>query len=81
MDNYRWTRRVAAAGFGILTLWIVFVVMVRIVNLPLAGVQPEAFALIAMMTAPFTLGVPVVVTLAVASLETVRRWRGSAPAG
>ena len=37
----------------------------------IAGVQPEAWALGAMMTAPFTIGV--VVTIATALVETVAR--------
>ena len=39
-----------------LALWAVFVAVARIFNLVIAGVQPEAWVLIAMMTAPFTTG-------------------------
>ena len=63
MRNLRFTHRVAAVGFGILAVWVVFVVVVRIVNVPLAGVQPEAFAMGAMLTAPLTLGGVLLVTL------------------
>ena len=73
MRNLRFTRRVAAVGFGILAVWVVFVVVVRIVNVPLAGIHPEALVLIAMMTAPFTLGVALLATLVAAGLETVVR--------
>ena len=74
MRNLRFTRRVAVVGFGILAVWVVFVVVVRIVNVPLAGVQPEAFAMGAMLTAPFTLGGVLLVTLVSAGLESLVRW-------
>ena len=78
MRSYRWTRRVAFVGLGLLVLWVVFVAVVRIVNVPLGGIQPEAFALIAMMTAPFTLGAVLLVTLVTAGVETtVRRLRSA----
>ena len=51
MRRYIWTRRVGVAGLGLIVLWVVFVAVVRVVNVPLGGIQPEAFALIAMMTA------------------------------
>ena len=35
----------------------VFVLIIRVLSIPLGGIQPEALVLIAMMTAPFTLGV------------------------
>ena len=69
MRSYPWTRRVAAVGFGTLAIWAVFVAVVRIVNVPLGGIQPEAFALIAMMTAPFTVGGVLLATLAAWRLE------------
>ena len=50
-----------------------FVAVVRIINVPLCGIQPEAFALIAMMTAPFALGLALLATLVTAGLETVER--------
>lgn len=54
--SFRNTKRVSSyAGFAWLFL-VAFVVIVRIVNLPLGSVQPEAVALIFMMTLPFTLG-------------------------
>ena len=68
MRSFRWTRRVAGAGLG---LWAVFVAVVRIVNVPLGEIQPEAFALVAMMTAPFTLGGVLLATLAAWALETM----------
>ena len=80
MRSYPWTRRVAAVGFGILAIWAVFVAVVRIVNVPLGGIQPEAFVLIAMMTAPFALGLVLLATLVTAGLETVARRLRSARA-
>ena len=56
MNVYRWTVRVALGGVTFLTLWAVFVTVARIFNLVVAGVQPEAWVLIAMMTSPFTIG-------------------------
>ena len=70
MRSYPWTRRVAAVGFGILAIWVVFVAVVRIVNVPLGGIQPEAFVLIAMMTAPFTLGAVLLGAVLLATLVT-----------
>ena len=76
MKSYFWTKKVAAVGFGILALWVLFVAVVRVLNVPVAGVQPEAFALIAMMTAPFTLGGVLLAVLVTVGLEAlVRRHR------
>ena len=75
MRSYPWTCRVAALGFGILAIWAVFVAVVRVVDLPLGGIQPEAFALIVMMTAPFTLGAVALATLAAWGLEKMVRRR------
>ena len=53
--------------------------VVRVLDVPVGGIQPEAFALTAMMTAPFTLGAVLLMTLGAAGLEAlVRRLR---PAG
>ena len=56
MNAYRWTVRVAFGGVALLTLWALFVAVVRMFDLVIAGVQPEPWVLIAMMTAPFTIG-------------------------
>ena len=48
---------------GVLALWAVFVAVVRVLDVPVGGIQPEAFALTAMMTAPITLGAVLLVTL------------------
>ena len=76
MKGYRWTARVGLAGLGVLALWAVFVAVVRVLDVPVRGIQPEAFALTAMMTAPITLGAVLLVTLVTAGLEVlVRRLR------
>ena len=84
MKGYRWAARVALAGLGVLALWAVFVAVVRVLDVPIGGIQPEAFALTAMMTAPITLGAVLLVTLVTAGLEVlVRRLRlaGGDPPG
>ena len=78
MRRYIWIRRVGVAGLGLMVLWVVFVAVVRVVNVPLGGIQPEAFAMIAMMTAPFTLGTVLLATLVTWGLEKIVRRR---PAG
>ena len=78
MKGYRWTARVALAGLAVLALWAVFVAVVRVLNVPVGGIQPEAFALTAMMTAPFTLGAVLLMTLVTGGLEAlVRRLRAA----
>ena len=69
MKGYRWATRVALAGLGVLALWAVFVAVVRVLDVPVGGIQPEAFALTAMMTAPMTLGAVLLMTLGTAGLE------------
>ena len=73
MNVYRWTVRVALGGVTLLTLWAVFVAVARIFNLVVAGVQPEAWVLTAMMTAPFTIGAVSLATVGTALVETVAR--------
>ena len=75
MDRYRWTLRVAIGGVAFLAAIAVFVAVVRISNVMIAGVYPEAWVLTAMMTAPFTIGVVSVATIATALVETFRRRR------
>jgi hypothetical protein len=78
MKGYRWTARVALAGLGVLAIWAGFVAVVRVLNVPVGGIQPEAFALTAMMTAPFTLGAVLLMTLVTGGLEAlVRRLRAA----
>ena len=78
MNVYRWTVRVALGGVTLLVLWGVFVAVARIFNLVIAGVQPEAWVLIAMMTAPFTIGTVCTLVIGTALVETVLRRRRSA---
>ena len=73
MNGYRWTGRVGLGGVGFLATLAAFVAMTRIFNLVVAGVQPEAWALGAMMTAPFTIGVVLLATVGTALVETVVR--------
>ena len=73
MNAYCWTTRIAIAGVGFLAVIAVFVAGVRILSVPVAGVQPEAFVLTAMMTAPFTVGLVLVSTMTTALIETIRR--------
>ena len=73
MNSYRWTLRVGLGGVGFLATLVLFVAVTLIFNLVIAGVQPEAWALTAMMTAPFTIGVVLLVTIATALVETVAR--------
>ena len=63
------TKRVSIyAGIAWLCL-VAFVVIVRVVNVPLGSVQPEAVALTFMMTLPFTLGLTGAVIGSVAAYE------------
>ena len=80
MNGYRWTLHVAIGGAAFLALIAVFVSVVRIFNVMIAGVYPEAWVLTAMMTAPFTIGIVSVTTIATALVETFRRRRTIASA-
>ena len=63
------TKRVSIyAGIAWLCL-VASVVIVRVVNVPLGSVQPEAVALTFMMTLPFTLGLTGAVIGCVAAYE------------
>ena len=78
MNVYRWTVRVALGGVTLLTLWAVFVAVVRMFDLVIAGVYPEAWVLTAMMTAPFTIGTIAALVIGTALVEKVLRRRRSA---
>ena len=58
---------------GILGAVVVFLVVVRSLNITVAGVEPEALVLTAMMTAPFTLGFLLLLVLGAAAAERVLR--------
>ena len=79
MDRYRWTLRVAIGGIALLAVIAGFVAVVRGFGVMIAEVYPEAWVLTAMMTAPFTIGIVSVATIATALVETIRR-RTAAPA-
>ena len=78
MNGYRWTVRVGLGGVGFLATLAAFVAVTLIFNLVVAGVQPEAWALTAMMTAPFTIGTVFTSVIGTALVETVLHRRRSA---
>ena len=78
MNDYRWTLRVAVGGVGLLALVAVVALALRIFGVVVAGVQPEAWVLTAMMTAPLTIGTVSVLTIGTALVETVLRRRRTA---
>ena len=73
MNSYRWTVRVGLGGVGFLATLAAVVAVTRIFNVVIAGVQPEAWALGAMLTAPFTIGAVLLATGGTALVETVVR--------
>jgi hypothetical protein len=73
MNGYRWTVRVGLGWVGFLATLAAFVAVTRIFNIVIAGVQPEGWAMGAMLTAPFTIGTVSLVTIATALVETVVR--------
>ena len=75
MDGFHRTKRVAFIGFGLLAVIALFVAVVRISGVVIAGVQPEAWVLTAMMTAPFTVGLVLLATLGTALVEAALRHR------
>ena len=75
MNDYRWTLRVAVGGVGLLALVAVVALALRILGVVVAGVQPEAWVLTAMMTAPLTVGTVSVLTIGTALVETFLRRR------
>ena len=77
MNRYRWTLRVAIGWVALLAVIAVFVAVVRGFGVMITGVYPEAWVLTAMMTAPFTIGIVSVATIATALVETFRRRRAA----
>ena len=73
MKSRSWAARVAIFSGGILALFVVFLVVVRSLDVTVAGVEPEALVLTAMMTAPFTLGFLLLLVLGAAAAERVVR--------
>ena len=76
MSGYRWTLRVAVGGCGLLGLLVAAIALVRIFGIVIAGVEPEAWVLTAMMTAPFAVGSVSLATLATLLVEASVRRRG-----
>ncbi|MXZ90402.1 MAG: hypothetical protein F4W95_07245 [Chloroflexi bacterium] len=70
---YPWTLLVATAGVGLLLAVAMFIAVVRISGVMLAGIYPEAWVMVVMMTAPFTIGSVALLTLITALAETLRR--------
>ena len=68
-----WARRAAVLCAGPAGVVVVFLAVVRVVDVPIAGVEPEAFVLTAMMTAPFTLGFLLLLVLGTAVAERLAR--------
>ena len=75
MNSYRWTLRVAIGGVALLAVIAAFVAVARVFNLVIAGVYPEAWVMMAMMTAPLTIGTVSVLTIVTALVETLTRRR------
>ena len=75
MFGTSWSRRTALCCGGLLGVVAVALVVLRVLGLPVAGVEPEALVLTAMMTAPFTLGFLLLLVLAAAGLERLVRGR------
>ena len=73
MNSYRWTLWVGLGGVGFLVTLAALVAVTLIFNLVVAGVQPEAWMLTAMMTAPFAIGVVLLATVGTALVETFAR--------
>ena len=75
MRKNSWTRKVAFFCGGLLAVVVVFLAVVRVLDVPVAGVESEAFVLTAMMTSPFTLGFLLLLVLSTAGLERLLRRR------
>ena len=73
MGDYRWTLRVVRGGVALLVVIAAFVAVARIFNIVIAGVYPEAWVMTAMMTAPFTIGAVLILTIATALVERARK--------
>ena len=73
MSRYRWTKRVFLSGLGLFGLWFAFAFEARILGIVIAGVEPEAWVLTAMMTAPLAIAGVAVLTGGTAAAERVFR--------
>ena len=75
MDDYLWTVWEAVGCVGLLVLVAVVALVLRIFGVVVAGVQPEAWVLTAMMTVPLTVGTVSILTIATALVEMFSRRR------
>ena len=76
--RYRWTKRIFLSGLGLFCLWFAFALVTRVLGLVIAGVEPEAWVLTAMMTAPLAIGGVALLAGGTAALERLfRRQAGS----
>ena len=73
MNRYRWARRIFLSGLVIFGLWFGFAFVVRVLGIVIAGVEPEAWVLTAMMTAPLAIAGVAVLTGGTAAAERVFR--------
>ena len=73
INRYRWTKRVFVSGLVIFGLWFVFAFVTRILGVVIAGVEPEAWVLTAMITAPLALGEVALLAGGTAVVERVFR--------
>ena len=73
MKSRSWAARVAIFSGGILAVAVLFLIVVRSLNVTVAGVEPEALVLTGVMTAPFTLGFLLLLVLGAAAAERVVR--------
>ena len=64
-----WTARVVFYCSVLVAAVVVFLFVVRVTGIAPAGVEPEAFVLTAMMTAPFSLGFLLLVILGTVVVE------------
>ena len=73
MSRYRWTKRVFLTCLGLFGLWVGFAFVARVLGLVIAGVEPEAWVLTAMMTAPLAIGGVALLAGGTAALERLFR--------
>ena len=69
MSRYRWTKLVFLSGQVIFGLWFGFAFAARVLGVVIAGVDPEAWVLTAMMTAPLAIGAVAVLAGGTAMVE------------
>ena len=73
MERYPYAKRVLILTGAVFGLWLVFAFGVRIVGVGVAGVEPEAWVLTAMMTGPFALAGIVLLAGVTAGVERIFR--------